>query len=1665
MSYKFLSTILGIDANFTGRIGVGTITPNANLEVVSSVGITTMLVGRAIGNSSIRALNDAGGGFLALDSANVGAATIINHYTSDNIWLVTGGGNVGIGTTSPNAKLDVNGGLKYNFGVATSPLAAYTSTTGGLYTYYSSPVAIIAAVSDDLGTGTYLDLYSGSNRAIRITPSTNVLIGTTTDAGYKLDVNSSLQIAKFNGTSGSGGYITLQKQSSDIFYFGPSTAISGLGNNVDLWGVSGYGVSLYSNGNPSNNLTLTTSGNVGIGTVSPTYKLVVRNDVDATTSLDPTTIKLYNNSDGGSGIEFSNGVGGNSKISFGVQSSGAGTDDTYLGFSTGTNASIAERMRVAANGNVGIGTTNPIGKLQVAGTSGNLLTVGTLTNDWVGDIAMGVTNGNGVIISKLNTANDTNRVLVFYRDDTNGATIWGYQPNGTTIGYQIRANAFSYFNGGNVLIGTTTDAGYKLDVNGNSRIKGSGSTSATTTFRVENSSGGSPFTILGDGTVNMSLNANLTYNLSCRAIVSNGGYGAVGVYLSSQNYGNSAGTATTIQYTGSPAGVTSNGLVIGGVALQSATYNALAVNQSFTGLGTNTLIGYLFDPTLDATFPATNIISIKTTKGNVQLATLSGNVLIGTTTDAGYKLDVNGTGRFASGVTSTGLIVNGTEFYYAPANYTSGGFSRLLGRNSSTGRIEGMSAADVQAFIGLSGYISGSGSTNYIPKFTGSTSVGNSLLYDDGTNVGIGTTTPFNNAKLQIRPANNANIAFQPSTALSSGIKINAFNDAASVNVNLEINGLELAFKTGEAERMRIASSGNVLIGTTTDAGYKLQVVGGAISLNQSGQNILFANNAASGTSGYNIFIGNGGANVSGSSYQGSYNTSLGYDALRLNNAGYSNVAIGYGAMLNNTIGADNTSVGTQSLGSNTTGSRNTSVGSASLYDNTTGVNNTSVGFLSLRYSNGNSNTSIGTFSSYANTTGSNNTSLGFESLYYNTIGNENTAIGYQSMRNNASGNYNTAIGYASLIGANNDRNTAIGYLSLAAITSGSLNTAIGMYSGYYSASGGGYSITNTNSVFLGYQAKSSADGNTNEIVIGYDADGQGSNSAVLGNSSISKTVLRGNVLIGTTTDAGYRLQVEGNERINNGFLTINAPSLGYTQYDYSQTQDLYTYTGNSEVIELGRLRTTNGSDWSSNGFRMQAKVDSTYMAYVQFNGNNNNFGLSFGTGGSSSRQGISERMRITSDGNVGINNSSPDSKLVVAGPLGSVIGTSGSTIKIINTDTGNYASITAGITGITNDGMQFSTDGVARAVISGTGNVGIGTTTPQSELDIYRASNPAILLRDSSAIARLLPYAGNVYFQTAQAFSGGSTADLYFTGMYGTPVNMLIKSTGNVLIGTTTDPGYKLRVNGNASIENSTTIENGALYVSAGSGTNYSSILSTSYNYPYVETYLDSYAGSSYEGRLIFRTNSGGGALSAKLTIANSGATTVANLAGSGTRMVVADSGGTLSTQAIPGGGSANGSWQENSTQTAPANNTGVGVKFSTLNFRTGVNVIPDSGGQPTLIQMVAAGRYDIQFSFQFENADNAAELVYVWLRKNGENTPDDIPDSNTMISVPAKHGSIPGKCVAAWNFFVEANAGDFFQLAWATADATNVSMPYYAATGFCPATPSAILTVNQVN
>jgi len=89
------------------------------------------------------------------------------------------------------------------------------------------------------------------------------------------------------------------------------------------------------------------------------------------------------------------------------------------------------------------------------------------------------------------------------------------------------------------------------------------------------------------------------------------------------------------------------------------------------------------------------------------------------------------------------------------------------------------------------------------------------MRIDSSGNVGIGTTSPFSSARLQVNTGTNLNLAVQTGTTETSGMKINAFNDAGSANIPLEINGSVMLLKTGETERMRIDSSGMLGLGTT----------------------------------------------------------------------------------------------------------------------------------------------------------------------------------------------------------------------------------------------------------------------------------------------------------------------------------------------------------------------------------------------------------------------------------------------------------------------------------------------------------------------------------------------------------------------------------------------------------------------------------------------------------------------------------------------------------------------------------------------------------------------------------------------------------------------------------------------------------------------------------
>jgi trimeric autotransporter adhesin len=211
-------------------------------------------------------------------------------------------------------------------------------------------------------------------------------------------------------------------------------------------------------------------------------------------------------------------------------------------------------------------------------------------------------------------------------------------------------------------------------------------------------------------------------------------------------------------------------------------------------------------------------------------------------------------------------------------------------------------------------------------------------------------------------------------------------------------------------------------------------------------------------------------------------NTFIGIGVGRYNTTGGYNTALGYLALYYNTTGNYNTALGAQAFYSNTTGSYNTALGYQALFSNTTGSYNTAFGYLAF-YSNttGNYNTALGALALFSNTTGGYNTAFGYLALYSNTTGGYNTALGYQALYSNTTGGYNTAFGY----------------LAGRYISSGAANQTSG------------------NSVYLGYDTRSSADGNTNETVLGNTAVGNGSNTVTLGNTSVTGWYMGATKLIG----------------------------------------------------------------------------------------------------------------------------------------------------------------------------------------------------------------------------------------------------------------------------------------------------------------------------------------------------------------------------------------------------------------------------------------------------------------------------------------------------------------------------------------------------------------------
>jgi hypothetical protein len=143
-------------------------------------------------------------------------------------------------------------------------------------------------------------------------------------------------------------------------------------------------------------------------------------------------------------------------------------------------------------------------------------------------------------------------------------------------------------------------------------------------------------------------------------------------------------------------------------------------------------------------------------------------------------------------------------------------------------------------------------------------------------------------------------------------------------------------------------------------------------------------------------------------------------------------------------------------------------------------------------------------------------------------------------------------------------------------------------------------------------------------------------------------------------------------------------------------------------------------------------------------------------------------------------------------------------------------------------------------------------------------------------------------------------------------------------------------------------------------------------------------------------------------------------------------------------------GSFYDTTIQTAAAINTAYAITFNTTDLSQGVY-----RGTPTSrVYVDRPNVYNLQFSAQLDKTSGGVGLVWIWLRKNGVN----IPDSSGQIRIQGNNAEI----IAAWNYVIQLNAGDYIELMWEVDD-TSVILLAEVASAIHPSVPSVILTVTD--
>jgi hypothetical protein len=497
-------------ARFTnaGNLGIGLSNPLSSIHIQSTAPTITMQ-NNTHGNTQLRFLHSnstLNAEFGVFDGSNVfiankRAGNITFETNSVERMRINSNGFVGIGTQAPSNALDVVGVVDATRGLIVNPTSITPTFAGNqFYTFVQAPTGSNAFYSGDVYSDTgfaigidtsdkdntnksKLKFMFGSSAgnfltsAARMTFDNNGNIGIgNSNPLYRLDVAGGMRVVQ-DGSAGSLriGPFNAGSEASIGFYNTSNLAGSGtgafwvMGQNSYNVGASNFAIGCQTTGHT---MAILSNGNVGMGTLTPGYKLDVSGD------LATTNFVLRNSFSSTGDYTIFNKVNGMANTKGLIRMDQAGQLQLQSADTQNILLQTSNVVRMTVNGstgNVGIGTSSPAYSLDVNGVAkcSNIVfgTYGVLRND--GDYTTRVnmldsnTNSTEIAIGHDATAN--NNFTIGYRNGTAAGNRTGSVSNYLYISPWGTSPTAVFTAGGNVGVGTTTP-GYKMDVFGLTRF-------------------------------------------------------------------------------------------------------------------------------------------------------------------------------------------------------------------------------------------------------------------------------------------------------------------------------------------------------------------------------------------------------------------------------------------------------------------------------------------------------------------------------------------------------------------------------------------------------------------------------------------------------------------------------------------------------------------------------------------------------------------------------------------------------------------------------------------------------------------------------------------------------------------------------------------------------------------------------------------------------------------------------------------------------------------------------------------------------------------------------------------------------------------------------------------------------------------------------------------